>query len=268
MHGLSISRAWEETKEILGRDGRLFASVSLALIVLPQTVFGAFFPNAAVQRTAAAELVSLVTIIIGLVAQIALNRLAIGPSTTVGSAIGHAARRTPLMIVALFLLGLVLALIFMVIAIPLALLHVFGPIDSTIAPPPSLVAFVIVFFVLAFAIFQLVVPISAAESVGPVRILTRSWQLGRSQYLRLLAFLVVVFTGLIVVWLAGQFLAGIFSSLALGQPDPGSLSALILSLLLSLIQAAFSVVAAVMLARIYVQLAGRGAQASVPSSGT
>jgi hypothetical protein len=46
------------------------------------------------------------------------------------------------------------------------------------------------------------------------------------------------------------------------------MSALIIGLVAGLLQAVFSVVTAVMLARIYVQLTGRGeGQASVPSSG-
>ena len=39
MSRLSISAAWDETKAILVREGRLLATVALALIVLPQTVF-------------------------------------------------------------------------------------------------------------------------------------------------------------------------------------------------------------------------------------
>jgi len=62
----------------------------------------------------------------------------------------------------------------------------------------------------------------------------------------------------------GSAIAALF-----GPPTAGSLGALLSSLVLALIQASFSVVSAVMLARIYVQLAnGRGIQASVPSSGT
>lgn len=268
MAGLSISRAWEETKAILARDGRLIGSVALALIVLPQTVFGAFFLNTTGERTASAELASLVTIIIGLIAQLALNRLAIGPSTTVGGAIVHAVKRTPAMVAAMFLVGFGFAIVFMVVAIPLALVDAFGPIRPGAQPPLGLLLFVLVFFLLGFAVFQLLVPVAAAEAGGPIHLLKRSWSLGRRHYLRLLAFLIAVFVGLIVVWMAGQFLAGIFTSVALGRPEPGSLSALLLSLIVGLIQAAFSVVAAVMLARIYVQLAGRGdAQAGVPRSG-
>jgi hypothetical protein len=35
MAKLSISRAWEETQDVLARDGRLLASVALALVFAP-----------------------------------------------------------------------------------------------------------------------------------------------------------------------------------------------------------------------------------------
>jgi hypothetical protein len=40
MANLSISAAWDETKAILAHDGKLFASVALALIALPALVTG------------------------------------------------------------------------------------------------------------------------------------------------------------------------------------------------------------------------------------
>src|SRR5919112_640952 len=38
MRGLSISAAWEETRDILTRDGRLLTTVALALIALPAAI--------------------------------------------------------------------------------------------------------------------------------------------------------------------------------------------------------------------------------------
>ncbi|QNP44743.1 hypothetical protein H9L14_08085 [Sphingomonas sediminicola] len=42
---LSISRAWDETREIFRRDGGLLVSVALALIVLPEVVVGIVSPR-------------------------------------------------------------------------------------------------------------------------------------------------------------------------------------------------------------------------------
>ena len=35
---LSLSRAWDETRDVLRRDGRLIAIVALAMLVFPGTV--------------------------------------------------------------------------------------------------------------------------------------------------------------------------------------------------------------------------------------
>ena len=45
MHKLSISRAWDETKAIFARDGRLLVAVALALVVLPMVVLGLAVPS-------------------------------------------------------------------------------------------------------------------------------------------------------------------------------------------------------------------------------
>jgi hypothetical protein len=121
---------------------------------------------------------------------------------------------------------------------------------------------------LAFAIFQLIFPLAAAETANPLRLLSRSWQLARGHYLRLLAFILIVFMGLGAVVLLIQLGVGSVVLLLLGPANAGSLSALVIGLVAGTIQACFTVVTAVMLARIYVQLAGRGeAYAGVPNSG-
>ena len=38
MRALSLSQAWDDTKAIITRDGRLFASVALALVALPAVI--------------------------------------------------------------------------------------------------------------------------------------------------------------------------------------------------------------------------------------
>ena len=121
---------------------------------------------------------------------------------------------------------------------------------------------------LCYAIFQLTIPVAAAEGGGSIHLMTRSWHLARGHYWRLLVFVLAVFVGLLVVLLAGQFGLGSMIAVALGPPDALSLSALVISLVVAVIQAAFTVLFAVMLARIYVQLAGSAnAQPGVPRSG-
>jgi len=43
---LSLSRAWDETRDVLHRDGRLIAIVALAMLVFPGTVQEMVTPQA------------------------------------------------------------------------------------------------------------------------------------------------------------------------------------------------------------------------------
>jgi len=78
MRGLSISTAWEETKAILARDGKLFAAVALALIVLPQVVLAVVGTPIGPEANALSRIVYVAALLLGLVSQIAFNRLAMG----------------------------------------------------------------------------------------------------------------------------------------------------------------------------------------------
>ena len=86
---LSISAAWDEARSILARDGLLYAAVALALIVLPEVVFAVVGAPVGAQATVLTSATYVVVLLLSFAAQIALNRLAIGPSVTVGSAIGR-----------------------------------------------------------------------------------------------------------------------------------------------------------------------------------
>jgi hypothetical protein len=269
MKKLSLSQAWEETRAVLVSDGRLIASVALALVVLPQAAIGLIAPTVRGEPTGLTMTLLALTIVIGFIAQIALNRLAIGPSTTVGAAIGRGFTRMPALLGSFVLLMIGL----FIVLIPLVLL--FGVLGLISAPgtgneaPASLLLLIVILAALCYAIFQLTIPVAAVESGGSIHLLTRSWHLAHRAYLRLLAFVILLFICLTIVLVAGQFALGSMIAVALGPPDALSLSALVISLVVAIVQAVFTVVFAVMLARIYVQLAGSGeAQPSVPKSGT
>ena len=102
MRALSISAAWEETRAILARDGRLYISVALALIALPSAINVLVNPGGLDSSAAPVlnDVIAFLATIITLAGQLALIRLAIGPSTTVGAAIVHGLRRTPFYIAA------------------------------------------------------------------------------------------------------------------------------------------------------------------------
>jgi hypothetical protein len=271
MAQLSLSRAWEDTRDIFARDGGLLTAVALAMFVLPETVVGLITPPLGATMSPVGRVVWIVGVLIGLIGQLAMVRLALGPSTTVGQSIQDGARRFLPTLGALLLVGIALALIIIPLLILLILAGVVGiPVEGQ-QPPPSFALFVALVAIASLLVsvkFTMAVPISIGEEPGPLGILKRSWRLTRGHYWRLLAFIVLMLVTTVILLLAAQSVGGIAVQLIGGRIAPLTLGALVLSLMQSVVSASVTTLFAVMLARIYLQIAGRGeAQASAPSSG-
>lgn len=267
MSSLSISAAWQEAKAILARDGRLFVTVTLALVVLPQIILAVTGSPVAQNASQASRLIYFAAVLLGITAQIALIRLALSPPVTVGEAISLGLARLLSVFGVVIGVVLILAIIATAAAVVLRLMGVVI-VSGSAQPSPALIVLLLVLATLASAIFQLVFPVAAAETGNPLRLISRSWHLARGHYLRLLGFVVTILVAAGVVILTLQVGLGSLVVIAFGRPVPGSMSALLLGLIAATLQGALTVVSAVMLARIYSQLSGHGsAQASVPSSG-
>lgn len=262
MSSLSISRAWEETRSLLAQDGRLYGSVALALIALPSVINMLLSPtgvNAATDPFWKAA-VAFVASLIALAGQLALIRLAVGPSTTVGAAITHGLRRTPfyVMVVILLILGLV------VLSIPGAIILIAAgvPITSTgVRLPNSPAMLVAGMLYLAIAVFVgvrmiLSAPITSAEDVGPIRILRRSWVITQGHWWELFGFVAAFVVAAMIVAFAVSSALGIVLRLTVGPLEPMSGAALVNGLVQSVVSAGISTLFSLMLARIYVQLRG------------
>lgn len=275
MARLSISQAWVETRERLRRDGNLYLSVALALLVLPHTLAGLIVPGGQVGPGAggAAPLLMLAVGLVSLIGQIALVRLASGPSASVGEAIGHGARRLLPTLAALLLFGILIILLAMPFIMAMIAL---GMIEPNAATPTgaragsfglALLLLIVVAIVLSVRL-MMILPVSSAEGLGPLKILRRSWQLTAGHYARLLGLLLLLVIAALTLMLVAAILGGIAGRLA-GDIEPMSLGALISAAFAAIAQAAFTILSSVMFARVYLQLVGRsGTGASVPSSGT
>lgn len=272
MSRLSISTAWDDTRSILARDGRLLVAVALALVVLPTVVVGLIVPANQAETEGYHGIVQLVGALIVLVGQLALIRLAIGPATSVGAAISHGARRFPAMF------GSIVLLVLLFVALltpPLLILGVAGAIDlsdpSQLTGATAGVVLLMLVAVLALsARFMLSAPVAAAEKAGPLAILKRSWALSSGHYWRLLALLVLFLIVAVVLMMTATVIGGIVGALVSPDRDPFTLGALVVALCTGLAQAVFTVMSSVMLARSYLQLSGAagGAEVTVPHSGT
>jgi hypothetical protein len=274
MRRLSISAAWDEAKAIIGHDGQLLMTVALALVALPSAVNSLINPNG---MSAAAtpfwmDCVALVASLIALAGQLALIRLAIGPSVTVGGAIAHGFRRMPayLLSILIIIVGMIAVLIPIILVLGVLGFPVQRDATKIVASPGSALAMIIFLCILIFIGVRLILsaPVASAERAGPIAILRRSWSLTAGNWWPLFGFLLIFVVGAVVVLIAIGAALGSVIALLTGPIQPMSASALILALIQSLVSAGITTVFAVMLARIYLQLSGGGeAQAGVPSSG-
>ena len=253
---LSISRAWDETRDIFQRDGRLLVAVALALIVLPEVVAGLIAPPeaGAVEVPTSVQFMRLAVGLISLIGQLALIRLALGPSTTVGAAIGHGARRFPSAFGALFI-------VILAVAIPLGLILAalgVNPANMAKMPPAAAVVFLVVGLaaLLLLVRFTMISPVASAEDINPFQVLKRAWQLTTGHYWRLLGFIVLLTLAFLVLVIVAGVVGGLLARLFSPTIEPMSIGALLLSFCAGAAQGGFSILTSVMLARIYAQLAG------------
>jgi hypothetical protein len=272
MRDLSISRAWDETKAILARDGRLFVSVALALVALPAAVTGAIRPNGMADSSTSVwiDLVLIAASLIALAGQLALIRLALGPSITVDGAIRHGFLRMPTYLLAAILIIAALLVLAIPFGVVLAALGV--PMDMSPVPrSPALLLVVFLYVLVAFfAGVKMIMsaPAASAEPIGAIAIIKRSWELTSGHWWKLFAFVLLFFIGAVIALIAAGTAVGLVVTILFGPAEPLSAAALVEALVQALINAVVTTLFAVMLARIYVQLSGRGeVQASVPTSG-
>jgi len=272
MASLSISRAWDETKARIAADGRLMLIVAAALVALPVMLTGVVAPGESLGSGSLRNgLILLVASLVAIIGQLAIIRMALGTSVSVGEAIGHGARRMPIYFVAgvLVIIGLVIALVPFI-----ALMAGAGvPMEErAIVQSPAAIAILLLYFLfVCFIGVRLLMssPVASEEAVGPVAILRRSWELTAGNWWRLFAFLVLFLIGAGILMAAIGWTASIAAVMLLGEIEPMSASALVVALVEAIVQAVVTLVLAVMLARIYVQLAGGHAlDVSVPKSGT
>jgi hypothetical protein len=262
MSAFSISGAWEETKGLLDRDGRLFASVALALIVLPTAILGVIDPRVQQGEIAPTwfNLLILVISLISLAGQLALIRLAVGPSITVGGAIGHGFSRLPnyVFVLIILIVGVVaLMLPFILIAVVMGMDVEVGSMGFLTGSMLLLLLLFLIAVMVLMTRFSLAMPVASTESAGPLTILNRCWKLTEGHWLKLFGFLVVFSIAALIVLLALSVVLGSLTALLFDSRGPMTLAALVESLINAVVTGIFSVLFTLMLARIYVQLSGR-----------
>jgi hypothetical protein len=277
---LSISQAWDESRAVLAHDGKLIATVALALIVLPAAILGAISPGGlgtaifAIAESNSIGLLALFLLIllVILTGQLAITRLALGPSVSVGGAIANAARHLLSYVLVALIAGAVLFLVLVIAAAIVGATVAPGMTEEEIAGSPAVIIVVLLLLALYFFLLArfvgLAAAITTAEGLGPIATIRRAWSLTSGHSWRLLGFLIVFMIGTGIALFAVTSVVASIAQLLLGKIESMSASALVAALVEALASGAVTIVFAVMLARIYTQLASNSPQVSVPSSGT
>lgn len=272
MTKLSISKAWDETSQFLSKETRLVAPVALAMFLVPTTLLDWALPgNSATGGTAL--LTMLVVLALGFIGQMTIAALATGWRGSVGEAMGQAAGRVPSLFAALIIVFLPIGLIAgIVLAVAMAGAGLTDPAQMTpeaIAKLGSVrVIFLVCFAIILFAAARLF-PLAALainERPGPVAMIKRCWNLTKGNVGRLIAMTLLLLLAAAILGGAVQSVVGTGVELAIGPAKPFSLSALLIGIATGLTGAIISAVSAVLVGRIYAQLAAGSPAAATPEA--
>jgi len=262
MASLSITRAWNETTRFFAREFQLVLPIAFLLIALPaaalQWAMPVMEPGPPNLERWLEEVRPFLLFIppiamVGMIGSIAITYLAIRPGASVGEGLTVGLRR----FFFLFLSGLLVALAMAAALLPIILLAASVAGGDPGAGAVRLVP--LIFLVVTIALFVrllLTTPVAAAEPVGPVAILTRSWTLTRGRFWKLLGFVILFGIAAVVALLVVSIFLGIVMTLISGPPLPGSGASFAVMLLSAAFQAVVSTLFAIMMGRIYAQLNG------------
>ncbi len=259
---LSIGKAWEEAAAFLAREGRLVAPVALALFALPSALLNWAYPAGSVTAAGGRNSLALLLVLLIMMAgQMTIIVLATGWHGSIGEALGKAARRVPtLLLAALIVFGPLLIIYSITLAAALMAAGISDP--ATLSPEAMMkvpgvawltLLLMVVLLFLAVRMFPMSA-VAATEPVGPIAVLKRSWKLTRGRFGRLLALMLLLVVAALVLSYAVSVVVGSVATLALGEPRPFNVPALIIALAGGFVSALISSVSAAMVARIYAQL--------------
>ena len=268
MTSLSIGKAWDEAKAALQAQRRLIVPVALGMILLPAVIASMVEPQVPAGEQPPPGLwmlVVLAMIFIMFIGQLAMVLLVNGWRGSVGEAIGQAARRTPTLILAALMIGIVVILIFSaILAASMGSSIESGQFDwASVSGVGWILLCLALVALLYFSVrLLLLVAVVALETLGPIASIRRVFALTSGHFWRLLGFLLMLMIGFFVVALTVGAVIGALVTLLFGRPEPWSIALLLVALTGGLVQAGFVMVYTAMLARIYAQLSA--GQPTVP----
>ena len=204
MTNLSITTAWNETAAFVRREAGLILPDAVLLIALHGAAMQLAMPVAGPAQTPELGLWLLllpVVVVASLVGTIAITYLALRPGASVAEALQVGLRRFVILLGA----SLLIAFGMMLVLVPLILIFAGGGAlagGDAAAMAGSMMLVFLVFLVVAIALWvrlMMMTPVTAAEAVGPIGIIRRSWQLTAGHFWKLLGFVLLLILATLVV---------------------------------------------------------------------
>lgn len=260
---LNVGRALGEVSEALRRSSGLYLTVALAFNVIPSLLNSLSMPvpQAPGQASALPMLLLTLVVILAIAGWIAIQRLAL-----LGERVGEAVSRAPLPTARMFGLLLLLAIPASFVIAPFISAYTSGtPEMQAGASSAILMMLIVLLFPLSRLILTL--PIIATESGGVFSSIRRSWLLTRGNTWKLYGIVLLALLLVGLVTFAAQAALGSVLLLLLGQPEPWSVSALLISLLVQLAQLTVTLPLTILIARLYAQAVGAEPTVGVPHAG-
>jgi hypothetical protein len=273
MTKLSITTAWNETAAFVGREARLLFPLAFMLIALPVAAMSAFTPAPAGPGELPGPGLWLLLLplaaIASMIGNIAISHLALRPGASVGEGIARGGARFAMLLGAAILLGLAgVAALFIIAMIVMMLVPGAMTGAQSGVPTPAvasatllMVALILPLLVYFGARLLVMTPVAAAEEGGPLALIKRSWQLTAGNTWKLVGFILLVAIAVGILGAAIESVAGLAAGLLIGPIAPGSLSALVVIVVMAGVNTVIGVYLATLIARIYAQLAGTAAAA-------
>lgn len=244
---VSIGTAYGEAAAFVRREKKLLAPLVLATMVVPATVSQLVQPGNPLAGAGGFEpwmAIAFVALLAMLVGQMAVSRLAMGWDGSLGEAMALALRRLPTTLAALILYFVAVGLALFPVIVVLTLIG--GARMASIVP---------ILTVFAAAPRILLAPALVMDRrLGPWGLVKAAWRDSRGRYLRLLSFFLLFMVASLVLAMAAASVVGSIATLALGRPEPMSVSRLIVALAGGLVQGVVATIYAAMIGRIVAQL--------------
>jgi hypothetical protein len=269
MAKLSISSAWNETAAFVKQHAGTLFLISFGLLALPGILLQVALPHLLggrlimtpgvrpdpgqiIQALPWFMLLVIPLALLHLWGTLTLNVLALCRETAAGPAFARAGRRILPVLGAGVIVGIGAVLVMLPFIGIIALIGRSGHLGML-----ALLVLVAPFLLLALWSRLIVMnPVGAAEPLGPIAIIKRSWALTAGHFWKLFGFVLLMIVVYLVLAIVVAGIGGILVMLLMGPPLPGTAASIVMALISGLLQAVCLLYFLVLVARIYAQLSG------------